>query len=213
MDEQLRWLGGLAQADLVRAQQANPAAPETEAGERTRRRGSGLNALTWEAAPDRSPDDAYAYGTALPPPTASAAVSGVSRRRRTNTVPLAHVKDLGGAVHYGAGCSGSGPAPAPMSTGSAPFERRARVGAGEDQAAPELLQSFSRWGAGFFAIINVWLPQPLRLLPLLRGQVSQHQDRRRHSRPGQPAAGGRAPPPSGRLQRPVICRSCPAKSR
>lgn len=38
MDEQLRWLDGLAQADLVRAQKASPAELEAEARERMRRR-------------------------------------------------------------------------------------------------------------------------------------------------------------------------------
>jgi hypothetical protein len=179
MDEQLRWLGGIAEADLIQAQQANPPALKAEATERTRRLGSEFNVPTRQAAPDGALSDARPYGTSLPPPTASAPVSWVSCRHRRNTVPLAHVKDFGGV--------------------------------GEDQAAPELLQSFSRSGVGFFAIINVWHPRPLGLLPHLRGRVGQYQDRRRPSGPGQPAAGGRAPPPAGR-QRPVSCRSCQLKA-
>lgn len=55
MDEQLRWLGSHGQADPVRAQQANPAEPGAQGRERPPCRGSELNALPWEAAPDGSP--------------------------------------------------------------------------------------------------------------------------------------------------------------
>lgn len=67
MDEQLRWLDGLAQADLVRAQKASPAELKAEARERIRRRHPQLNALMREAVPGGPSSDAHAHA-ALPRP-------------------------------------------------------------------------------------------------------------------------------------------------
>lgn len=51
MDEQLRWLDGLAQAALVRTRAASPAELEAECRERVRGFGPPLGALVWEAGP------------------------------------------------------------------------------------------------------------------------------------------------------------------
>lgn len=64
MDEQPRWLDGLAQADLVRARKASPAEVE-------------LNALVWEAGPGGAPAGAHAHDAALPLPATSSRFVGV----------------------------------------------------------------------------------------------------------------------------------------
>ncbi|WP_426990743.1 hypothetical protein [Pseudarthrobacter sp. Y6] len=60
MDEQLRWLDGLPQADLVQARKASPAEVETAAHERIRRLDPELNALVWDAGPGGAPAGAHA---------------------------------------------------------------------------------------------------------------------------------------------------------
>ncbi|MET3176663.1 UNVERIFIED_ORG: Asp-tRNA(Asn)/Glu-tRNA(Gln) amidotransferase A subunit family amidase [Arthrobacter sp. UYCu721] len=60
MDEQLRWLDGLPQSDLVRARKASPAEVETAARERIRRLDPELNALVWDAGPVGAPVGAHA---------------------------------------------------------------------------------------------------------------------------------------------------------
>lgn len=79
MDEELRWLDGLAQAELVRTGKASPAEPEAEARERIRRLDPVLNALVWEAGPGGALADSegLAHDAALPPPASGTPFAGV----------------------------------------------------------------------------------------------------------------------------------------
>ncbi|KRE74913.1 hypothetical protein [Arthrobacter sp. Soil762] len=89
MDEHLRWLDGLAQADLVRAQKTSPAELKAEARERIRRRYPELNALVGEAVHGGPPADAPANDAALPRPArrsrGSRSSSRTSRSRSRGT--------------------------------------------------------------------------------------------------------------------------------
>jgi amidase len=71
VDPELRWLDGLAQADLVRTRRASPAELEAEARERIRLLDPHISALVWEAGPGG------AHDAALPASAADAPFQGV----------------------------------------------------------------------------------------------------------------------------------------